>query len=245
MSYQTSQEIVVITGANTGLGFEVAKQLLRNHGDRFYVFIGCRLKDCEALHIEVTDDDSIAKAAKTVGEKFGRVDVLHVNAGIAYPDKDMLPAGESLSKCIMTTMHTNVAGAAQTADNFMPLLQKADNPRLVFMSTGLSSLTYSSKMQGLNKTFPSYSASKAALYMIMLYFWSRFGNEVRINACSPGFRGTAINDFGSHAGPGHKPGPIELGARNAVRLTLLGKDGDSGTHTDWRDDAEEWSAVPW
>ena len=90
-----SKEIVLITGANTGLGFELAKQLLRDHGDRFHVLIGCRtlfkgeeavkelygqgLKNCEALHIEVTEDDSIAKAAKTVEEKFGKLDVLHVN----------------------------------------------------------------------------------------------------------------------------------------------------------------------
>lgn len=41
------------------------------------------------------------------------------------------------------------------------------------------------------------------------------------------------------------PGPLELGARNAVRLSLLGKDGESGTHTEWHDDEEKWQAVPW
>ncbi|KAK4953048.1 hypothetical protein LTR10_008753 [Elasticomyces elasticus] len=256
-----TQEIVLITGGNTGLGFELAKQLLRDHNNRFYVLIGSRtlskgetavqdlhsqgLTACEVLHIEVTDDDSIAQAAKVVGEKFGRVDVLHVNAGIASGDSEMLPAGESLSKSIMHTMATNVAGAAQTAEAFIPLLQKADNPRLIFMSTGLGSLAITKQYQGLNKTWPCYSASKAALNMIMLYFWGIYGNEMRVNACNPGYRGTALNGFGTAAGPNHKPGPIELGARNAVRLTLLGKDGESGLVTGWKDDAEVWEVTPW
>ncbi|KAK4903102.1 hypothetical protein LTR27_000030 [Elasticomyces elasticus] len=255
------QEIVLITGGNTGLGFELAKQLLRDHSNRFYVLIGCRtlskgetavqdlhsqgLTACEVLHIEVTDDESIAQAAKVVGEKFGRVDVLHVNAGIASGDSELLPSGVSLSKSIMHTMATNVAGAAQTAEAFIPLLQKADNPRLIFMSTGLGSLTITKQYQGLNKTWPCYSASKAALNMIMLYYWGKFGNEMRVNACNPGYRGTALNGFGTAAGPGHVPGPIELGARNAVRLTLLGKEGESGLVTGWKDEEEKWEVTPW
>jgi len=78
-----------------GIGLQIAKHLLRDYGDRFYVFLGSRtlskgeaatkeihdqgLRNCEALHIDVTDDGSIAKAAKTVEDKKGRVDVLHVN----------------------------------------------------------------------------------------------------------------------------------------------------------------------
>ena len=98
MANPADKEIVLITGANTGLGFQIAQQLLRNHGDRFYVLVGCRtlskgeaaveqlhnegLKGCEVLHIEVTDDGSIAQAAKRVEEKFGKLDVLHVNVSL-------------------------------------------------------------------------------------------------------------------------------------------------------------------
>ena len=89
------KEIVLITGANVGLGLEIARQLLRDHGARFYCLIGCRtlskgeaavnelhnqgLTGCEVLEIQVTDDESIAQAAKMVEQKFGRLDVLHVN----------------------------------------------------------------------------------------------------------------------------------------------------------------------
>ena len=90
-----NKEIVLITGANVGVGLEIARKLLREHGDRFYCFIGCRtpskgeaavkeLRDqgltaCEVIHIEVTDIDSISRAAETVRQKFGRLDVLHAN----------------------------------------------------------------------------------------------------------------------------------------------------------------------
>ena len=90
-----NKESVLITGANVGVGLEIARLLLRKHGDRFYIFVGCRTKSkgeaavkalhdegllgCEVIHIEVTSDDSIAKAAETVEEKFGKLDVLIVN----------------------------------------------------------------------------------------------------------------------------------------------------------------------
>ena len=91
----TNQEIVLITGSNTGIGLEIARKLLRDYDDRFYVLIGGRtmskvdatvqelhkhnLKSCEGIQIEVTKDASIDAAAKVVKDKFGRLDVLHVN----------------------------------------------------------------------------------------------------------------------------------------------------------------------
>ena len=89
------KEIVLITGSNTGIGLEIARKLLREHGDRFYVLVGARTPSkgeaavkelheqgftgCEVLSIDVSDDDSITKAAKTVEQKFGKLDVLHSN----------------------------------------------------------------------------------------------------------------------------------------------------------------------
>lgn len=93
-----SREIVLITGANTGLGFQIARVLLRDYGERFYIFLGCRdmtkgeaavaelasqgLTSCEAVHLDVTDNDSIALAAETVRKKYGWLDVLHVNVSL-------------------------------------------------------------------------------------------------------------------------------------------------------------------
>ena len=93
----SQKEVVLITGANVGLDLEIARKLLHDHSDRFYCLIGCRtpskgeaavkelhdqgLTGCEVIEIEVTSDDSIARAVKTVQDKFGRLDVLHVNVG--------------------------------------------------------------------------------------------------------------------------------------------------------------------
>ena len=94
----TDKEVVFITGANTGIGFQLAKVLLRDHGERFYVIVGSRnaskgetavrelhdqgLNGCETIPFEVTSDDSISNAATTIEQKFGKLDVLHVNVCI-------------------------------------------------------------------------------------------------------------------------------------------------------------------
>ncbi|KAK3725974.1 hypothetical protein LTR37_000122 [Vermiconidia calcicola] len=153
----TDKEIVLITGANTGIGFQLAKVLLRDHGDRLYLLIGSRnaskgeaavrelhdqgLIACETLHIEVTSDESLSNAAKTIEQKFGKLDVLHVNAGIA-PETETFQEDPSypFSQLFKTCFDTNVAGAAQTAQIFAPLLSKAESPRLIFMSSALGSL---------------------------------------------------------------------------------------------------------
>ena len=98
----------------------------------------------------------------------------------------MLPTNEPVSKLVMEVMKTNVAGAAQTAETFVPLLSKADNPRIIFMTSGLGSLHRHSNIDSNNK-WPAYSASKAALNMIMLWYWRRFP-DWKVNGCCPGFR---------------------------------------------------------
>ena len=108
-----------------------------------------------------------------------------LQAGV-YNDKDMLPAGEPISKIVKDAMDTNVAGAAQTAETFIPLLSKVPNPRLIFMSSGLGSLERAYAMNN-NKHAPAYSASKAALNMMMLWYSQRFP-EWKVNACAPGYR---------------------------------------------------------
>lgn len=86
----------------------------------------------------------------------------------------------------MKAMHTNVAGTAQTADVFKPLLEKAANPRIIFMSTGLGSVGGCKKAPFMT-SWPAYASSKAALNMIMIYYYHLCPN-MRVNACNPGFR---------------------------------------------------------
>jgi len=118
-----------------------------------------------------------------------RIDL--TQAGIC-PDIEMLKVGESLSKTINVTMATNVAGAAQTAETFLPLLKKAQNPRIVFMSSGLGSVTRYATPSDYNM-WPAYASSKAALNMMMLWFWRRFP-DMKINSCCPGFRVSHLSE---------------------------------------------------
>lgn len=93
------KEIVLVTGGNGGIGLEVARQLARDHGQRFHVLIGCRklpdgeaavkqlweqdiAEGVEAIQVDITSEESLAAAAKLVGDKFGRLDVLHANVSL-------------------------------------------------------------------------------------------------------------------------------------------------------------------
>lgn len=90
----------------------------------------------------------------------------------------------------MLAVKTNAAGAAATVEHFVPLLSKADNPRVIFMSSGAGSLKLA-KDFGFVTEYPAYCASKAAENMIMLYYRHRFP-AWKVNACNPGYRVSAI-----------------------------------------------------
>lgn len=99
MAY-SDKEIVLVTGGNGGIGLEVARQLARDHGQRFHVLIGCRklpdgeaavkqlrgegIGEVEAIQVDITSEESLAAAAKLVSDKFGRLDVLHAN--VCFPN---------------------------------------------------------------------------------------------------------------------------------------------------------------
>lgn len=83
-------------------------------------------------------------------------------------------------------MATNAAGSAASVEHFVPLLSKADNPRVVFMSSGAGSLKLAHQF-GFAKDYPAYCVSKAAENMVMIYYYLRFP-EWKVNASNPGFR---------------------------------------------------------
>lgn len=217
MAY-SDKEIVLVTGGNGGIGLEVARQLARDHGQRFHVLIGCRkLPDGEAavkqlqgegvgdgvetIQVDITSEESLAAAAQLVGDKFGRLDVLHANVSLCIfpcpqtlkPDchqagiaGDKEYAGRPISEIITLTVATNAAGAAASVEHFVPLLSRAENPRVVFMSSGAGSLKLAHDF-GFVKDYPAYSVSKAAENMVMLYYHHRFP-DWKVNASNPGFR---------------------------------------------------------
>ncbi|KAK4193531.1 DNA replication complex gins protein sld5 [Podospora australis] len=243
--------IVLITGANQGLGYEIAKKLGAEHKDYHIIATGRRKESLdeavkklqsegisvEGLVLDVTSDESIAEAVKTISEKHGRLDVLINNAGIsenAMKDPDV-PAREVWHQILST----NVVSTAQVTDALLPLLEKSQAPtkRIIFMSSTLSSLGLrADPKSNLRHTFyRAYSTSKTAMNMLAQNYVIQFQDDPtwKVNMNCPGYCATNLNGFNASA---QEPA---FGAINACRLATLGPDGPTGTFTNVE------GTVPW
>lgn len=226
-------KIALITGANRGLGLETARQLARDHG--FSVLLGARDEakglaaqeelsnegfDAHFVHLDVTNEDSIAKAARFVSQEYGLLDVLVNNAGIML-EHDFkvggVPSGDWKK-----TFDVNFFGVVDTTNAMLPLLERSDAPRIVNLSAILGSLTEISKPQMKQWIRASYSASKAALnaYTVSLA-QEHAGSKWKINAAHPGWAKTEIG------GP-QAPMTAAQGVKTVIQLATLGEDGPNG-----------------
>jgi NAD(P)-dependent dehydrogenase (short-subunit alcohol dehydrogenase family) len=160
-----NQKYALVTGGNKGIGFAICKGLLKNG---FEVILAARSLDkaqeaieklqssqVQPLVLDVADDNSIDRAAATLGQKLAYLDVLINNAGI-YPDRDVdiLTIDRNL---LNAAMNTNTFGAIRTTQAFLPLLEKASKGRVINVSSGYGALS------GLSATASSYCLSKLAL----------------------------------------------------------------------------------
>jgi NAD(P)-dependent dehydrogenase (short-subunit alcohol dehydrogenase family) len=239
------QRIALITGANKGIGFEVARQIGRSGAT---VLIGARnrpageeaaarlaAEELKALFIEidVTDHANIAAAARWIDKRFGRLDILVNNAGIAIIHDDGLPSSADLL-AIETTLRTNFLGAVAVAQAMLPLLRKAPSARIVNVSSGLGSLTKSGDPNsGFTAHYLGYAASKAALNMLTVQLAQELrGTAIKVNSADPGYTATDLNQYrGTQTVP--------EGAAETVRLALLPDDGPSGTYSNSK------GIIPW
>ncbi|GGB02964.1 short-chain dehydrogenase [Brucella endophytica] len=222
MTQATSSAL--ITGANKGIGLAIARQLgVNSHS----VWLGCRdvsrgeaaareLRqegiDARAVQLDVTDDASVANAARTIENEIGALDVLVNNAGLMFGPPPSL-AEESLDE-VKEMFETNVFGVLRVTQAFLPLLRKSKAARIVMMSSGLSSLTDALDMRSETWTvgFGGYCASKTALNMLTVKLAKELDREgIKVNAVDPGLTSTDMTGNG----PGHSP---EEGARPAVAL---------------------------
>ncbi|KAK7903545.1 hypothetical protein LTR67_001565 [Exophiala xenobiotica] len=243
-----SSTIVLITGANQGLGFECVKKLAAEQPD-YHILLCSRNVDrgrqaaekvvnlargttVEPLELDVTNDESIAKAAAYVRGKFGHLDVLFNNAGISdYP-------GVGLREAMNKVIETNAVSAACVTEAFLPLLKKATNtPRLLFMSSGLGSIamTLDPKSPFYGYIVKPYNTSKAAMNMLGAMYAVELGKDgIKVNMIDPGFRATNLNGYHEAGG---KP---EDGALQACRMIVnTDKDGPHGTFS------SNEGSVPW
>ena len=242
-----NQPVALITGANKGIGYEVARQLGRDHG--MTVLIGARDEargreaaeklaaegiDARPVRLDVTDPASVEAAAQEIGHDFGgRLDVLVNNAGIAL---DRNPASQTDLVTLKTTYETNVFGPFVVTKAMLPLLKASAAGRVVNVSSGLGSLAQNSDpawAYAAVKPF-AYNSSKAALNMQTVLFAAELAKDtpIKVNAADPGYTATDLNN---HQGTR----TVEEGARAAVRLATLPPDGPTGGYFD------EDGPVPW
>lgn len=224
----------LITGANKGLGFETARRLIEAGHT---VFVGSRDVDrgrraaqqlgARTILIDVTDDASVAAAAKTIGAE-GGLDVLVNNAGIEArgPDNGVVGAAEVTAGMMRQVFETNVFGTVRVLHGFLPLLQQSAAPVVVNVSSGLASLTRVADPDTPTYAYPgvAYPASKTAVNMVTVQFAKAFPN-MRINAVEPGFTETDLNGrTGTQT--------VEQGAEIIVRMAQVGSDGPTGSYSD-------------
>jgi NAD(P)-dependent dehydrogenase (short-subunit alcohol dehydrogenase family) len=223
---------VFITGANKSIGFETVKQILAlGH----YVYLGSRdfekgkeaakqlnSNRVEAIQIDISDEQSVANARKTIGSKTDSLDVLINNAGISggFPQN---PTALSM-EIIRQVFDTNFFGTINVTKHFLDLLKAAPEPRIVNVTSGLASLTLHSDPSWKYYNFKggAYGPSKTALnaYTIALAFELK-DSLFKINVVDPGFTGT---DFNQHRGTGN----VADAAKIIVKYATLDANGPTG-----------------
>ncbi len=226
--------VTLITGANKGLGYETARQLIL-HGHT--VYIGSRdVERGEAaaselggqfVQVDVTDDDSVEAALEVMDEREGRLDVLINNAGISTTSEINGPIA-------LHVFDTNVVGIIRVTQAALPLLERSDHPVVVNVSSALGSFWAVTNPDRRQFHFPSivYGASKAAVSMVTVQYAKTFPT-IKFNAVEPGFTATDLTPF---SGAGQ---PVEQGAEVMVRMATIGKDGPTGTFQ------EGTTELPW
>jgi NAD(P)-dependent dehydrogenase (short-subunit alcohol dehydrogenase family) len=216
--------VTFVTGANKGLGYETARQLIeRGHT----VYIGARnVGRGEAAAIElggrfvqldVTDDASVEAGLRNIAEREGHLDVLVNNAGIST-------AADVNGPEALKVFDTNVIGLIRVTQAALPLLEKSDNPVVVNVSSALGSFWAVTNPERRQFHFPSiiYGSSKAAVSMLTVQYAKALPG-IKFNAVEPGFTATDLTPF---SGAGQ---PVEMGAEVIVRMATIGKDGPTGT----------------
>ncbi len=239
------KRIALVTGANKGIGFEVARQLARKG---FRVFLGARNREAgraaaeklrqegekgrtneghdvvTVLQIDVADAESVERAAEEFSRHSDRLDALVNNAGILLDDdKDVLTITPEIFE---TTLRTNTLGALLVAQAFVPFLKKSGAPRIVNVSSGGGQLA-----GGADGWAPAYCISKTALNGVTAQLAAALP-KFAVNSVCPGWVRT---DMG---GP-NATGSVGEGATGIVWLAVDAPQNETGKF--WRDR----KVIPW
>ena len=240
----SEQTIALVTGANKGIGYEIAAGLgalgwsvgvgARDDERREAAVAKLRAggADVFGVPLDVTDDESAAAAARLIEDRAGRLDVLVNNAAVTGgpPQEPTRVAPET----VRTAVETNVIGVIRVTNALLPLLRRSASPRIVNMSSSVGSLTLQTTPGA--ETGPisaAYSASKTFLNAVTVQYAKELADtNILINLGCPGYTATDLNGFRGTRTP-------EQGAAIAIHLATLPGDGPTGG---FFDDA---GVVPW
>ncbi|WP_134740180.1 SDR family oxidoreductase [Nocardioides sp. 503] len=241
---QDTQKTALVTGANKGIGYEIAAGLgalgwrvgvgARDEQRREEAVTRLRESGVDAFGVplDVTDDASVAAAAQLLEEQGGRLDALVNNAGITG-GMAQTPTTADLD-VVRDAVETNVIGVIRVTNAMLPLLRRSPAPRIVNMSSSVGSLARQTDPDAdSGPVAVAYSPSKSFLNAVTVQYAKELaGSPVLINAACPGYVATDLNGFRGHRTP-------QQGAATAIRLATLPDDGPTGGFFD--DDG----VVPW
>lgn len=241
---QAAKKIALITGANKGIGFEVARQIARagwtvlaaarneELGKQAAAKLQAEGLDVHFILIDLDAQQTAATAAETVRKQFDKLDLLINNAGIT--SKSDGPPSKVNLEALETVMRTNYVGAVAVTQAMLPLLQRAGKAQILNVSSELGSVSLHTDPNW--KFAPvkllAYCASKAALNMFTVQLAYEFRDgSIAVNAINPGYTATDLN---GHSGPQ----TLEEGAAEIVRTALLdppitGKFLETGAEIAW------------
>jgi NAD(P)-dependent dehydrogenase (short-subunit alcohol dehydrogenase family) len=241
---ETNEIIALVSGANRGIGLAIAAGLARYKS--VHVLLGCRDLDqgkaasaplqAEGLRVtpvqlDTTDEASVSALAALIEREYGRLDSLVNNAGIALDYHPTLSVVERMQR----TLEVNVVGTLRLTEAMTPLLAKSTRPRIVNVSSELSSFGMRADPNRAYSEIklPTYSASKAAVNSLTLSYAEQLNCKgFKVNAVCPGYTATAATNFSGTRTP-------ERAAVIAVNFALLDDEGPSGIFVN---EAQE---LPW
>jgi NAD(P)-dependent dehydrogenase (short-subunit alcohol dehydrogenase family) len=232
MGHET--KIALVTGANKGIGLEIARQL----GEAgVLVLIGARDLQrgqaaarelaqtglaAEAIELDLNRPETVTAAAAAISARHGRLDILVNNAGIV--DAEDGPPSMAPAAAARRLMETNFIGTLAVTQAMLPLLRRSAAGRIVNLSTALGSLAvngdpaspyYEARLIG-------YNASKAALNMLTVQLAAELKDTpIAVNSVAPGYVKTGLTGGNGFMTPAE-------GARLPVEYALLGAGAVSG-----------------
>ena len=249
-----NKRIALVTGANQGIGLQVSKELVARG---LTVLIGSRNfergeaaareigQGAVAVQLDVTDQASIATAAERIRTEFGRLDLLINNAAISNTSKGSLSVQDYVKKTrasnvsldeVRAVWETNVFGALAVYQAMLPLLRLSTDARIINVSSAVGSLAGNAAPASPRRSLfgPVYPASKTAFNaMALAMMVEQESTGIKVNLVSPGHTKTNLNGYEGVQS-------VEEGAREIMRVALLGPDGPTGTFTRWENETIPW-----